>query len=235
MIVKQEKVKKERRTNEYQKQIFTCSSIRVAGIGDRNHSRNRFLGHTLMKVGTKSVLFGAHAFWLHPFIVAIGWLKLYGLKKVRCPHSKISTSILDPRLWIVFFVHDLGYWGKPNMDGPEGELHPLLGARICSNLFDSSWHYFTLYHSRFLAKRDNVQPSIFCAADKMAIAIEPSWLYIPRTQLSGELALYMHVKPREIKGYGKSARQWHKECRNYCRAWAIEHKDGRTDSWTPKE
>jgi hypothetical protein len=26
----------------------------------------------------------------------------------------------QPALWIAFFVHDLGYLGKPNMDGPEG-------------------------------------------------------------------------------------------------------------------
>ena len=30
-----------------------------------------------MRVGTKSVLFGAHAFWLHPFALAVAWWKLY--------------------------------------------------------------------------------------------------------------------------------------------------------------
>ena len=48
-----------------------------------------------MKVGTKSVLFGAHAFWLHPFFVAVAWTRLYGFP-------------WDPRLWVAFFVHDLG-------------------------------------------------------------------------------------------------------------------------------
>lgn len=75
-----------------------------------------------MKLGTKSILFGAHQFLLHPVFVAIAWIKLYGF-----PY--------DPRIWIAFFVHDLGYWGKPNIDGPEGEVHPELGANIM-HLFD---------------------------------------------------------------------------------------------------
>ncbi len=65
-----------------------------------------------MRVGTKSVLFGAHCFFIHPFFVARGWWALYG-----CPW--------DPRLWVAFFVHDLGYVGSHDMDGPEGESHVL--------------------------------------------------------------------------------------------------------------
>ena len=74
-----------------------------------------------MKIGTKSVLFGAHAFYLHPWFVAWAWWKLYGFP-------------WKPWLWVMFFVHDLGYWGKPNMDGPEGEEHPWLGARFLYRL-----------------------------------------------------------------------------------------------------
>ena len=76
-----------------------------------------------MTIGTKSVLFGAHQFLLHPWFVAWGWWTLYGFP-------------FDPRLWVAFFVHDLGYIGKPNMDGPEGELHPRFGARLMALLFD---------------------------------------------------------------------------------------------------
>jgi hypothetical protein len=68
-----------------------------------------------MTAGTKSVLFGVHAFWLHPWFVAWAWWKLYGW-----PH--------DPRLWAAFFVHDLGYVGKPDMDGPAGKQHVNFGA-----------------------------------------------------------------------------------------------------------
>jgi len=65
-----------------------------------------------MKIGTKSVVFGAHCFFIHPWFVFIAWWKLYGFP-------------WDIRLWFCFFLHDLGYWGKPNIDGIEGELHPL--------------------------------------------------------------------------------------------------------------
>ncbi len=70
-----------------------------------------------MKVGSKSVLFGVHAFWLHPWFVAEAWSRLYGFP-------------WQPWLWVLFFVHDIGYLGKPNMDGEEGERHPWVGAGI---------------------------------------------------------------------------------------------------------
>jgi len=76
-----------------------------------------------MRVGTKSVLFGAHCFLLHSFFVAAAWWTLYGFPR-------------DLRLWVAFFVHDIGYIGKPNMDGAEGETHVELGARIMRRLFD---------------------------------------------------------------------------------------------------
>jgi hypothetical protein len=76
-----------------------------------------------MRVGTKSILFGVHCWCIHPWFVAVAWWRLYGFP-------------WDPRLWVAFFVHDLGYWGKPNMDGPEGETHVELGARIMNQLFD---------------------------------------------------------------------------------------------------
>jgi hypothetical protein len=75
-----------------------------------------------MKVGTKSVIFGAHCVLIHPFFVAAAWWKLYGFP-------------FDPRLWLSFIVHDLGYLHKPNMDSFEGERHVLLGGRIMGLLF----------------------------------------------------------------------------------------------------
>lgn len=131
-----------------------------------------------MKIGTKSVLFGAHAFWLHPFFVAWGWKKLYGFP-------------WDPRLWVVFFLHDIGYLGKPNMDGEEGESHPEVGAKIVEKLFGKEWGDLSLLHSRFYCKKHGREKSKLFYADKMAFVLEPWWLYIPRTRLSGELAEYM--------------------------------------------
>lgn len=100
-----------------------------------------------MKIGTKSVLFGAHCFLWHWFFVAWGWYQLHGFKRVEIgfvsvppPQAfdprPVRASLWSIRLWIAFMVHDLGYIGKPNMDGIEGESHPLLGARIMSRLFD---------------------------------------------------------------------------------------------------
>ena len=82
-----------------------------------------------MRVGTKSVLFGAHCFFIHPFFVAFGWWALG-----RFPW--------DPRLWAAFFLHDLGYLFSPNMDGLEGEEHVHLGAKIMGLLFGHWWADF---------------------------------------------------------------------------------------------
>lgn len=193
-----------------------------------------------MNIGTRSVLYGAHCFFLHPWFVAVSWWRLYGFRRVRCASSGVTTCIFDPLLWLCFLVHDLGYVGKPNMDGEEGELHPHFGAslvgRVASLLGPISgerWRVFCLYHSRFLARRDGINPSLFCWADKYAIHLTPSWLYLPMTRATGELEEYMNGNPREVKGRGRSPLEWHRECRAYCKALALEHRDGRVDRWTP--
>lgn len=134
-----------------------------------------------MTVGTRSLLIGAHCFFLHPFFVAWAWWKLYGFP-------------FDPRLWCAFFLHDIGYFGKPNIDGPEGKTHPRLGAMIMSLLFDyggsTRWWDFTLFHSRSTAKSFGREPSALCLADKYAMALEPRWLYLFRVRLTGEIVEY---------------------------------------------
>lgn len=195
-----------------------------------------------MKLGTKSVLFGAHCFFLHPWFVAYAWYKLYGFP-------------FDPRLWVAFVVHDLGYIGKPDMDGDEGELHPYFGAKImhvfdgwqcvfniwddgigCTRYFrKKTWYNFTLYHSRFLAKKNGVQYSKLCVADKLAIAITPAWLYLPMVRATGEIKEYM--KMASINSGGKIAVQnsqlvWYLAVQDYVRKWVAEHKDIKEDTWT---
>jgi hypothetical protein len=166
-----------------------------------------------MTIGTRSVLFGAHCFFLHPFFVAWGWTKLYGFP-------------FDPRLWVAFFVHDLGYIGLPNMDGDEGEAHPILGARIMSRLFDprregrqvamnlgggtwiylGPWGQFSVYHSRFYARRHGAEPSKLCYADKLAIVLTPRWLYLPMVHWTGEVDEYLAHHLEACRGEGKYAR-----------------------------
>lgn len=183
-----------------------------------------------MKIGTKSVLFGAHCFLLHPWFVAAAWWKLYGFP-------------LDPRLWIAFFVHDIGYIGKPNMDGPEGERHVLLGARIMGALFGPQWRDFTQYHSRFWAKQKGATPSRLCIADKLAICLTPAWLYMPMVRATGEIWEYMSLA-QSMNGQdaGKystmgtrtdSERIWYRDVQNYVARWVEAHKDGGEDHWTP--
>lgn len=198
-----------------------------------------------MKVGTKSVLFGAHQCLIHPWFVALAWWKLYGFP-------------FDPRLWVAFFVHDLGYIGKPNMDGPEGETHPRLGARLCSLMVDppwtrtfrfsdggpiGEWGFFVLLHSRYFAKTLGMQPSRLCVADKLAISLTPAWLYLPMVRATGEIREYMaHAKHRlvgneqvsqdERRRILGSEVEWYAGVQSYCRRWAYAHRDDQRDTWT---
>ncbi len=207
-----------------------------------------------MTIGTKSVLFGAHQFLIHPWFVAAAWWKLYGFP-------------WDPRLWIAFFVHDLGYWGKPNMDGREGELHVFLGAKIIGRLFDrrgwrgdgdlfprifdrvfghrnpsdgpdSSWYCFTFYHSRFMAKRYGLPPSRLCFADKYAQVLDPWWFYIPRARASGEIREYRDPRRMASKNWTPphgSDKEWYLAVQKWQRKWVAEHRDGKADAWTPAQ
>lgn len=207
-----------------------------------------------MTVGTKSVLYGVHCFLIHPWLIALAWWKLYGFP-------------WDPRLWACFFLHDIGYLGKPNMDGPEGEAHPVLGAFLVTCLFDrirpvtivgdggtmvhlGKWGMFCLLHSRYLAKRLAMQPSRLAVADKLVIAIEPSWLYLPRAIASGEIKDYFEqaVKCRPDEAVDQETRSalhnirrggvmrypwlWHRGVKAYMRIWVEKHKDGAPDTMT---
>ena|SRR5579864_8614118 len=165
-----------------------------------------------LSVGTKSLLYGVHAFWLHSFFILAAWIKLYGWPR-------------ELPIYISFVCHDLGYFGKPNMDGPEGERHPELGAKIMHYLFDkrivlknrtsitknviygsSKWQDFTLYHSRKYVKRDNVQPSKLCCADKVAFLLMPRSIYLFLARLSGEIEEY------KTESHMQNASDWYLAC-----------------------
>lgn len=194
------------------------------------------------------MLFGAHCFLIHPIFVAIAWIKIYGFP-------------FDPRIWIAFFVHDLGYWGKPNMDGPEGETHVELGARIMGFLFDKNshslsyyvfykwyieltnkpveaskrWENFTKYHSRYYAKKNGAQPSKLCFADKLSFVVTPRWLYLPAVNATGEIHEYLkNAKKAETKYWKpvEGQKVWHNQLCEYMTKWVAEHKDGSIDTWT---
>lgn len=131
-----------------------------------------------MKLGTKSLLFGAHQFVLHPLFLALAWWRLYGFPS-------------DLRLWVAFLVHDWGYWGKAAMDDADGQTHPELGGRIMKALFGEAWGDFTRLHSRHYAKLEGREPSPLCAADKLVLIVTPRWLYLPMVKATGEVEEYL--------------------------------------------
>jgi hypothetical protein len=137
-----------------------------------------------MRIGTKSVLFGYHALWLHGWFVMAAWWQIYSFP-------------WDLRLWAAFFLHDIGYFGKPNMDGVEGKQHPFAGALLMHYLFDdlaagsTKWMDFCLCHSRSLARTYFKPLSRLCSADKLAFCLYPDWLLKLLYRLSGEGKEYM--------------------------------------------
>jgi len=183
-----------------------------------------------MRVGTKSVLFGVHAFWLHPFFVAWAWWRLFGFP-------------WDLRLWFAFFLHDIGYLAKCDMDGPDGEQHVALGGRIMGRIFGSEWGDFTLCHSRHWAKRVGKRYSKLCLADKLAFVLTPAWLYLPMARWSGELQEYMRMaSSRQLYGNitnfelslldSRNPRVWLEGLQAYTRRWVEQHRNGIRDHWT---
>jgi hypothetical protein len=154
--------------------------------------------------GTLSLLIGAHQVLVHPVCVVIAYRMLY-------------------RSWPAWWqlacivVHDWGYIGCSDMDGPRGKRHPELGARIAGRLFGDEAHDWCLYHSRSRAKADGAEPSALCWADKLASALLPWWLYLPGAWLSGELSEYREQADaywRKTAGadgvpWSGSHREWH--------------------------
>lgn len=152
-----------------------------------------------MKIGTKSILFGVHAFWWHPITVFLAWRKLYK-RNPRWPEL------------VAIFLHDIGYWDCSDIDGPAGKHHPhvgaLLTAKIVVRLKYGYWikgndqiepgceggptYYFTLGHSRDAAKAARIFPSPLYAADKASIFYDPKWFYLLRARLSGEITEFKH-------------------------------------------
>lgn len=177
-----------------------------------------------MKIGTRSILFGVHQFAIHPLFVAVAWWKLYGFP-------------FDPRLWFCFYLHDIGYIGKPNMDGPEGEKHPEFGAGIIRRLFGDNWGDFCLFHSRYYATANGRPFSRLAVADKFAICLTPPWIYLPLARMSGELKEYRANAARSEKKlarYGKldTDLDWKLTVDAYMIAWVNEHRDLKADTWT---
>jgi hypothetical protein len=116
----------------------------------------------------------------------VAWVKLYH----KLPNWKETICIV---------IHDFGYWNCVNIDGPEGELHPLVAARWVYQHLDGLGKYqyghLCAFHSRTIAKKYNIEPSLLCAADKLGSALTPVWLMVLLGNLSGEIK-ELHLNPK---------------------------------------
>lgn len=127
-----------------------------------------------MKLGSRAVLFGIHQPLLHGVAVWLAWVRVYR-----------SLPTLPETLAI--FCHDVGYFGKGDLDGAEGTKHPELGARIAEWLAGAGARDLVLGHSRSYAELVGIPISALCVPDKLAVLTTPAWLYTALGVLSGEL------------------------------------------------
>jgi len=174
------------------------------------HPSHCLLVFSAMRVGTKSLLWGVHAFWLHPIYVGRAWRALF----VKWPTFN---------QWVCIAAHDIGYWGCKNLDGPEGKLHPEAGARIASWLIYRIERYvrsnlqaffiardaytFAACHSSSYAAQIGLAPSPLYYADKASVLYEARWLYLLRAKASGEIWEYIQV--------ALASKVWSDEFREY--------------------
>lgn len=171
-----------------------------------------------MTRGTKSLLFGVHCFWFHPWCVALAWWRLFGFP-------------WDPRLWVAFIIHDWGYFGKKAMDDEDGESHPELGAEIMGRLFGNEWAFFCLLHSRYYAKSINAEVSKLCYADKLSVIYVPDWLYVLQGTLSGEIWEYLEISKSDTYNPYK----WIRRYKQWAVRWVIDClSESPTDVFAPR-
>lgn len=139
-----------------------------------------------MKIGTRSLLYGVHQFLLHPLFTYLGWFWLFG-------RPTLGETI-------AIIIHDLGYIGKKNMDGPEGDTHPEWAALFFERHKRKDLANLCRGHSRFWAKKMNIPLSKLCYADKLGNACMPIWLWGLGATLTGEIKDYEEAEKHEIRG-----------------------------------
>ena len=158
-----------------------------------------------MSLGTRTLLFGVHHIVLHPILVLVAWVRLY-------------KGLPSWREIVCIVIHDWGYWGKADLDGEQGEYHPLWGAGRVRG-WGRYYYDFVAYHSRFLAEKHTQQISKLCLPDKVGVALYPVWLWALLAHLSGEwqeirkATKYNDGLDRQsargfFKGYQRLAKLW---------------------------
>ena len=173
--------------------------------------------NAVVKVGTKSLLFGVHQFIWHPISIWLAWRKCYR----RWPRWYE---------WVAIVCHDLGYWGKPNMDGDEGKTHPERGAEIAgkvasriakclgygdwSNQLGYEVYELSLCHSTHYAQKIGKPVSKLYLPDKVSILYDPCWWYLLRSRASGEVWEYIQNAPEWIRNCYNIPDTWYWWYRN---------------------
>lgn len=158
-----------------------------------------------MRLGTKTLLFGVHGFFIHPILVLIAWVKIY--------HEFPSWREL-----VCIIIHDWGYWGKTTLKDKDGDNHPEFGANLAGKWFGKEWHDFVLGHSNFYIIRHGVSRSKLLAPDKYWHCIIPIWFYKIISVPSGEWNHYRSVtNARQVGPLTDSDEMWWKKIQDRCR------------------
>lgn len=157
-----------------------------------------------MTLGTKTLLFGVHQFFIHPLLVTIAWVKLY-------------RSFPSLREMFCIFIHDWGYWGKPSLKDANGDTHPELGAAIAGKMLGSEWSDFILGHSNFYVVRNGIKPSKLMAPDKYFHCMIPLWFYKILSVPTGEFRHYRGVRDaRQVTELDASDVEWWAKLQKRC-------------------
>lgn len=134
-----------------------------------------------MNIGTRTILFGYHQIFIHFFFVIWAWIKIFG----------VGSLVVDPKMVVAIFIHDLGYWGCDNLDGKEGKQHPIRMANWAKKYLGTKYDYEILFHSRSMS--DGKVLSRLGMADKLAFLLYPKWLTKLLQYMSGEVHEYLKM------------------------------------------
>jgi hypothetical protein len=155
-------------------------------------------------LGTKTLLFGVHQFFIHPLLVIIAWVKLY-------------RSFPSWRELLCIAIHDWGYWGVVDLKGAEGDRHPEVGARIATRLLGPEWGDFILGHSSFYSVRNGVKQSKLLAPDKYWHCMIPLWFFKILSVPTGELRYYRtRQHARQVAAVHETDEQWWAKLQQIC-------------------
>lgn len=157
-----------------------------------------------MTLGTKTLLFGVHQIFIHPLLALIAWIHLY-------------RSFPSWREAFCIFIHDWGYWGKPDLKNEDGDRHPELGAHIARIMLGLEWSTFILGHSSFYVARYGIPPSKLLAPDKYIHCMIPLWFYKMLAVPTGEFKHYRELRgARQVAGRECSDAEWWANLQKVC-------------------